>query len=110
MFRYIDIRTTKGYFMKEFFTSPLRIFLIYIAFINLIAFLTFGIDKLKAKHHHYRISEKFLFTLCFIGGSLGGFLGMTIFHHKTLHKSFKYGVPTIFLAELFAFLFFLYKP
>jgi uncharacterized membrane protein YsdA (DUF1294 family) len=44
--------------------------------------LIFGIDKLKAKKNYYRISEKNLILMCFLGGGIGGLLGMYLFRHK----------------------------
>lgn len=70
----------------------------YLIAINLITFLFYGIDKLKAIHHKYRISEKMLFTLVILGGFFGGFIGMLIFHHKTKKPLFKYGVPVTCIA------------
>jgi uncharacterized membrane protein YsdA (DUF1294 family) len=40
------------------------------------------VDKLKAIYHKYRISEVTLLTTSFLGGSIGGFLGMFLFRHK----------------------------
>jgi uncharacterized membrane protein YsdA (DUF1294 family) len=74
--------------------------LIYLAAINIIAFLMMGTDKLKAIKGRWRISEKALFTSALLGGSLGAMLGMRVFHHKTLHKSFTIGMPLIFIAQL----------
>lgn len=59
----------------------------YIIILNLINFILYGIDKYKARHNKWRISEKTLLTLSVLAG-LGGFLGMEIFHHKTREKKF----------------------
>ena len=59
----------------------------YIIILNLINFVLYGIDKYKARHNKWRISEKTLLTLSVLAG-LGGFLGMEIFHHKTREKKF----------------------
>ena len=37
-----------------------------------------------------------------IGGSIGAWLGMKVWHHKTMHKKFKYGVPTIIMLQIAA--------
>ena len=66
----------------------MKYILIYIIIINLITFAAYGIDKLKAKTHQWRISEKTLLSMCLIGGFLGGFMGMKFFHHKTRHWYF----------------------
>jgi len=68
--------------------------------INVLAFLVYGIDKLKAKQGSWRISEATLLTLAVIGGSIGAWLGMQIWHHKTMHKKFKYGLPLILLTQI----------
>lgn len=61
---------------------------IYIVIIlNLMNFILYGIDKYKAKHDMWRISEKTLLSFSIIAG-LGGLLGMEIFHHKTREKKF----------------------
>ena len=78
----------------------LQTLFIYLAAINLIAFLAFGIDKLKARKGWWRIPEAVLIWLAVLGGSIGALLGMKLWHHKTLHKKFKYGIPAIILLQL----------
>jgi uncharacterized membrane protein YsdA (DUF1294 family) len=68
--------------------------------INVVTFLVYGIDKVKAKQGSWRISEATLLILAVIGGSIGAFLGMKVWHHKTMHKKFKYGLPLILLAQM----------
>lgn len=80
----------------------LQIALAYLAVINLVTFITYGIDKLKAKRSKWRISEATLLALAVVGGSLGAWLGMKAWHHKTLHMKFKYGIPTIIIIQLLA--------
>lgn len=72
----------------------------YIAFVNAISFALMGLDKKKARGQKYRIPEKTLFMWVIAGGSLGGFLGMKLFRHKTQHLQFKYGFPFILLVHL----------
>ena len=74
--------------------------LYYLIFINVVTFLVYGIDKWKAKQGSWRISEATLLILAAIGGSIGALLGMKVWHHKTMHKKFKYGVPLILLAHI----------
>ncbi len=73
----------------------------YILIINVITFIAYGIDKQKAKNKQRRISEKALITLSFIGGSLGAYLGMIIFHHKTKKTKFKILVPLSLLIWVY---------
>ena len=72
--------------------------LYYLIVINVVTFLVYGIDKVKAKRGYWRISEVTLLMLAVIGGSIGALLGMKVWHHKTMHKKFKYGLPLILLA------------
>jgi len=68
--------------------------------LNVLTFFVYGIDKWKAKRGSWRIPEATLLILALIGGSIGAWFGMKVWHHKTLHKKFKYGIPLIFLAQL----------
>ena len=76
------------------------IFLYFLIFINLLAFLLMGLDKAKARRHKWRIPEKTLFLSAIIGGSIGAILGMQVFRHKTKHASFRIGMPCILLVQL----------
>ena len=85
--------------------SPWAWFAIWLIVINLVAFLVFGLDKLKAKRKEKyekirRIPEKTLFLLAILGGSVGALLGMKVWHHKTLHKSFRFGIPAILILQI----------
>ena len=59
-----------------------------------------GIDKWKAKHSKWRVSEAALIWMAFLGGSIGAWLGMKAWHHKTQHKKFKYGLPLILITQI----------
>lgn len=74
--------------------------LYYLIVINIVTFLVYGMDKLKAKQGSWRISEATLLILAIIGGSIGALLGMKVWRHKTQHKKFKYGLPLILLAQI----------
>ncbi len=65
------------------------------------------LDKRKAKKHKWRISEKNIFLIALLGGSLGCLLGMNIFRHKTKHWYFRFGLPTILVLQVVAIVFFL---
>lgn len=67
----------------------------------MMAFLAMGLDKWKAKREGARrIPEKTLLGLAAIGGSIGAICGMRLFHHKTLHKQFRYGLPAILVLQI----------
>lgn len=72
----------------------------YILLMNIVVFIAFGADKFKAKKGRKRISEATLLLLAAAGGSIGALLGMKVFHHKTLHAKFKYGVPVILAIQI----------
>lgn len=72
---------------------------LYLAAVNVISFIIFGIDKSRAKRHAWRVPEKSLFLLAVIGGSVGAIAGMYIFHHKTKHWYFVIGMPAILVAQ-----------
>ena len=78
----------------------LHIVLIYLVIINVVTFLVYGIDKWKAKKAKWRIRETALLALAVLGGSIGAWLGMKVWHHKTLHKKFRFGVPAIIIVQL----------
>ncbi len=73
---------------------------IYLLAVNLAAFLLMGIDKRRARKDQWRVKEKTLFLPVLLGGSLGGILGMRVFHHKTRHWYFRFGFPAIGILEL----------
>lgn len=74
--------------------------LYYLLFINIITFMMYGIDKLKAKKGKWRISEATLLMMAIVGGSIGAWAGMRIWHHKTMHKKFQYGIPAIIIMQI----------
>ena len=72
----------------------------YLLAVNIVTFLLYGIDKYKAKKGKWRISEATLLTRAAIGGSIGAWAGMRLWHHKTMHKKFKYGIPVIIILQV----------
>lgn len=67
----------------------MKIFFYYLIVINIISFFSYGLDKLKAKFHKWRIPEMVLLNLSVIGGCFGSIIGMHVFHHKTKKMLFK---------------------
>lgn len=74
--------------------------LLYLLVVNVITFLIMGYDKHEAKKGNWRISEKTLFTLVVLGGSIGGIIGMFTFRHKTKKWYFKFGFPIILILQI----------
>lgn len=77
-----------------------KISAVYLLVVNLAAFAVYGWDKMCAKRGMWRVPEKILLLLAFLGGSVGAMVGMAIFRHKTLHLKFRYGVPLILILQL----------
>lgn len=73
---------------------------IYLILINLVAFVAFGLDKRKARLHRKRTPEATLILLAIMGGSIGAWLGMYVFRHKTKHSLFTIGVPVILVVQV----------
>lgn len=85
--------------------SPWGLLAIWLVLINVVTFFVFGADKLQAKRKEKnekvrRVPEKTLLLLSALGGSIGALLAMRAFHHKTLHKAFKFGVPLILALQI----------
>ncbi|MBO4906629.1 MAG: DUF1294 domain-containing protein [Bacteroidaceae bacterium] len=77
-----------------------HILLLHFVSINVVTFLTYGIDKWKAKRSKWRIRETALLGLAALGGSIGAIIGMKVWHHKTKHKKFRYGIPLILIMQI----------
>ncbi|HFU3862241.1 TPA: DUF1294 domain-containing protein [Streptococcus suis] len=64
-------------------------FALFLMIWNLVVFLVYGLDKGKARKGSYRISEKTLLMMTYVGGGLGAWAGGTHFRHKTQKKYFQ---------------------
>ena len=73
---------------------------IYLIVMNLIGLAVMAMDKSKARHHAWRIPEKTLFLVSILGGSVGTWAGMYLFHHKTKHWYFVVGMPAILILQI----------
>ena len=82
------------------------LFIFYLISINTRLFCLMCIDKKRAIKNQFRISEKTLLTLAFMGGSFSILLSMRLIHHKG--KKFKNLIP-ILTIESFFLLFLTYK-
>ena len=79
----------------------------YLLIVNVLAFIIYGFDKYQARKAGRRIPEATLLIWAGIGGSIGAWMGMKIWHHKTLHKKFKYGIPILITMQV-AFVVYMY--
>ncbi|MBM7584905.1 uncharacterized membrane protein YsdA (DUF1294 family) [Bacillus pakistanensis] len=78
----------------------LIIFILYLLFINIMGYITMGLDKNKSKKQNARrIPEKTIWRISLLGGALGTMLGMNRFRHKTKHRQFSIGLPLLAIFE-----------
>ena len=78
----------------------MNIILYYLLAVNIATFCLYGIDKYKARKGRWRMSEATLLMMAVIGGSIGAWSGMRLWHHKTMHKKFKNGIPIIIILQV----------
>ena len=88
--------------------KPFWIYSICVAAMCVIAFAVCGLDKWKAKKGRWRVPEKVLFLLSILGGSVGMYLGMFTFRHKTKHWYFVIGIPAIILVQAALLIYFVF--
>ena len=88
--------------VEQFVRLPflLQMLFLYILAINLITFFYFGFDKIRSRFKERRVSEKRLWTLSLIGGTIGAFFGMKYFRHKTKKVSFQIGMALILVCHI----------
>jgi uncharacterized membrane protein YsdA (DUF1294 family) len=80
----------------------MKYFIIYVLIINIIGLIIMYRDKQFAKRHQWRIKESTIFTTAIAFGSLGIFLGMRLFRHKTKHWKFVIFIPLILIVQIAA--------
>jgi uncharacterized membrane protein YsdA (DUF1294 family) len=86
-------------FPLDYIRNGSVVLVIFLAIINFGGLILMGIDKGRAKKEAWRIPEKRLFGIAFLGGALGVIMGMYMFRHKTQHRSFKYGIPLLLILN-----------
>lgn len=86
-------------FLHDFLLSNWRGVACYVLVLSVVSFGLMGLDKRKAKRDQWRIPERTLFLSALLGGSPGAVLGMHLFHHKTKHWYFRYGLPAVLLLQ-----------
>lgn len=82
----------------------------YLIFINIIAFIFFGVDKKKAVKNKWKIKESILLLFSFIGGGIGSLFGIYLFHHKTKKKKFTFGVQLLTVLFIIIYIIIWYLP
>ena len=82
---------------------------VYLCAVSLLTAAVTAADKIRAKKHRRRISERTLMLLAVLGGSAAEWITMRLIRHKTLHAKFMIGLPLIFLLQLAAVLLLCFK-
>lgn len=83
--------------VPPFKSKTLLLLLVYhLVFINFTTFIAYAVDKRAARTGAWRVSEKNLHSLEFLGGFLGALLGQKVFHHK--QKKIEYQTTFWFLV------------
>ena len=83
----------------------MKIILLYLICINILTLTLFGVDKFLAIKNKRRIPEKDLLAFSFVGGAIGGLLGMLVFNHKVSKGSFLWKFAFVLLAQIVLFIF-----
>ena len=82
-----------------------QILILYLVGVNLLAFFYFGWDKFQSTLGKQRISEKMLWFLALIGGSIGSLVAMRYFRHKTRKISFQAILALILAIQIWLVVF-----
>ena len=90
------VEVVVGYILASKFLTLSLFFL----FITWLGYYIMKVDKRYAQNDKRRVSENNLLLIALVGGSLGMYIGMYKFKHKTLHKKFTIGVPLIMLIQI----------
>lgn len=65
------------------------LYFVWLAAVNVLAFLLYGADKRKAKKNRWRVPERSLLAAAVMGGAYGASAGMAVFRHKTRKPVFR---------------------
>jgi uncharacterized membrane protein YsdA (DUF1294 family) len=96
----LDLTRGEGKAMAGLETNQVASFLLFLAAYNLCACILMGWDKHQARRDARRVPERMLFAVALTGGAPGIMAGMYLFHHKTRHLSFVFGIPAIIALQL----------
>jgi uncharacterized membrane protein YsdA (DUF1294 family) len=72
----------------------------YVIIVNFCGFFVMRLDKRRAEQAQWRIPESSLFLVAVLGGSIGIYLGMQLFRHKTKRATFRFGIPIFFFLQI----------
>ena len=84
--------------LLDFFAAR-PVLMVYLGLINGITLILFGLDKRRAIRQKRRIPIVTLLGCSFVGGALGGLMGMYMFRHKTRKDYFTLGLPLMLVMQ-----------
>lgn len=98
------------YFRTSVFSpKTLLLFLVFqLVSINIVTIIAYYVDKRAAIRHKWRVPEKTLHTLEFLGGWPGAIVAQKLFRHKTKKQSYQSTFVWVISAEL-AIIYFILK-
>lgn len=76
-----------------------NIIIITLIVLNIFGFVLVSLDKYKAKNRLWRIPERSFFILSILGGSIGVYIGLFVFNHKTRNWYFMTLIPLIIIIQ-----------
>ena len=78
----------------------MKFYFIYLLIINVVGAVVTTADKRRAQRRQFRVPERVLFGLAFLGGGIGVYATMFAIRHKTKHWSFLLGIPLLMLLHV----------
>ena len=97
------------YFRTSIFSpKTIMLFVVFqLIFINISTFFAYMVDKRAAIRGAWRVPERDLHTLEFLGGWIGAFFAQRMFRHKISKKSYQLTYKLMIVMELAAIYFIL---
>ena len=77
----------------------------YLLAVSVVSVVLTVLDKNAAQRHALRVPEIVLLLFAALGGSVSMFITMLVIRHKTRHPKFMIGIPVIFILQIAALLF-----
>ncbi len=74
--------------------------LAYLVVANVVSFALFGIDKQRARAGQRRISERALLLSAAVSGTVGAWVAMSAFRHKTAKRSFQVKMAAVTAVDI----------
>ncbi len=80
--------------------AHLSIWIAWLIAINVATAFYYTFDKLRATKHGFRVPEKTLLLLGFLGGTPAAFFSMLLLHHKTRKASYQWQFALVTIVQI----------